>query len=63
MSRTTITGVKGMPLPNLEAHGLARKMKRARSSDNRLWWWECGPGNSRRVVMPSPCSHHYVSWG
>jgi hypothetical protein len=27
MSRPTITGVRGMPLPNLEAHGLARKMK------------------------------------
>jgi hypothetical protein len=27
MSRTTITGVRGMPLPNLEAHGLHRKMK------------------------------------
>jgi predicted nucleic acid-binding Zn-ribbon protein len=27
MSRTTITGVKGSPLPDLEAMGLARKMK------------------------------------
>jgi predicted nuclease with TOPRIM domain len=27
MTRTTITGVRGVPLPNLEAHGLARKMK------------------------------------
>ena len=29
MSRTTISGVRGTPLPNLEAHGLARKMKLA----------------------------------
>lgn len=27
MTRTTITGVRGVPLPNLEAHGLASKMK------------------------------------
>jgi hypothetical protein len=25
----TITGMRGSPLPNLEAHGLARKMKLA----------------------------------
>jgi hypothetical protein len=29
MTRTTITGVRGTPLPNLEAHGLAGKMKLA----------------------------------
>ena len=29
MTRTTISGVRGNPLPNLEAHGLARKMKLA----------------------------------
>ena len=29
MTRTTISGVRGTPLPNLEAHGLARKMKLA----------------------------------
>jgi hypothetical protein len=29
MTRTTIPGVRGMPLPNLEAHGLARKMQPA----------------------------------
>jgi hypothetical protein len=29
MTRTTITGVRGVPLPNLEAHGLAKKMKLA----------------------------------
>jgi hypothetical protein len=29
MSRTTITGVRGSPLPDLEATGLARKMKEA----------------------------------
>jgi hypothetical protein len=29
MTRTTITGVHGSPLPDLEAHGLARKMKEA----------------------------------
>jgi len=29
MSRTTISGVRGAPLPNLEAHGLAKKMKLA----------------------------------
>jgi hypothetical protein len=27
MTRTTITGMSGRPLPNLEAHGLARQMK------------------------------------
>jgi hypothetical protein len=27
MTRTTISRVRGMPLPNLKAHGLARKMK------------------------------------
>ena len=27
MSRTTITGMRGSPLPNLEAMGLERKMK------------------------------------
>jgi seryl-tRNA synthetase len=27
MTRTTITGMNGKPLPNLEAHGLARQMK------------------------------------
>jgi hypothetical protein len=29
MTRTTISGVRGTPLPNLEAHGLAKKMKLA----------------------------------
>jgi hypothetical protein len=29
MTRTTITGMRGSPLPNLEAHGLARTMKEA----------------------------------
>jgi hypothetical protein len=29
MTRTTISGVRGTPLPNLEAHGLGRKMKLA----------------------------------
>ena len=29
MTKTTITGMRGSPLPNLEAHGLARKMKMA----------------------------------
>jgi hypothetical protein len=29
MTRSTISGVKGSPLPNLEAHGLAKKMKLA----------------------------------
>jgi hypothetical protein len=29
MTRTTISGVRGAPLPNLEAHGLAKKMKLA----------------------------------
>jgi hypothetical protein len=29
MTRSTICGVKGSPLPNLEAHGLAKKMKLA----------------------------------
>jgi hypothetical protein len=29
MTRTTITGMRGTPLPNLEAHGLHRKMKPA----------------------------------
>jgi hypothetical protein len=27
MTRTTITGMRGSPLPNLEAHGFERKMK------------------------------------
>ncbi|HEU4848624.1 MAG TPA: hypothetical protein VFT03_10535 [Rubrobacteraceae bacterium] len=30
MTRTTVTGVRGVPLPNLEAHGLGRKMKEAK---------------------------------
>ena len=29
MTKTTIAGMRGTPLPNLEAHGLARKMKMA----------------------------------
>jgi hypothetical protein len=29
VSRTTISGVRGSPLPNLQAHGLAKKMKLA----------------------------------
>ena len=29
MTKSTITGVRGTPLPNLEAHGLAKKMKLA----------------------------------
>ena len=29
MTRTTITGMRGSPLPNLEAHGLAKKIKLA----------------------------------
>lgn len=29
MTKSTITGVRGTPLPNLEAHGLAKKMKPA----------------------------------
>src|SRR5688572_22959877 len=29
MARTTIPGMRGSPLPNLEAHGLAKKMKLA----------------------------------
>ena len=29
MARSTVTGVRGSPLPNLEAHGLAGKMKPA----------------------------------
>src|SRR5215210_2603065 len=29
MTRTTISGMRGSPLPNLEAHGLATKMKPA----------------------------------
>jgi hypothetical protein len=29
MTKTTIAGVRGTPLPNLEAHGLAKKMKPA----------------------------------
>jgi hypothetical protein len=29
MTRTTISGVRGVPLPNLEAHGLAKKMRLA----------------------------------
>ncbi len=27
MTRTTITDMRGRPLPNLEAHGLERKMR------------------------------------
>jgi hypothetical protein len=30
MTRTTIAGMRGSPLPNLEAHGLGRKMKEAK---------------------------------
>jgi chromosome segregation ATPase len=30
MAKTTITGMRGSPLPNLEAHGLGRKMKEAK---------------------------------
>ena len=29
MTRSTVTGMRGTPLPNLEAHGLAKKMKPA----------------------------------
>jgi hypothetical protein len=29
MARATITGTRGQQLPNLEAHGLAKKMKPA----------------------------------
>jgi FKBP-type peptidyl-prolyl cis-trans isomerase len=30
MTKTTITGVRGSPLPNLESHGLGRAMKEAK---------------------------------
>jgi hypothetical protein len=31
MTRITIAGMRGSPLPNLEAHGLGRKMKEAKN--------------------------------
>ena len=35
MTKTTIAGMRGTPLPNLEAHGLARRMKMATAPSAR----------------------------